>query len=84
MPRDSDIVAVVQDVCNGKHGRYAVATSEAIKGSITFSLDSAWKESELPESGTFIVLNGLRKKKAGWRATSARFLNLSDEKEVKK
>lgn len=73
--------AVVQQVIReGKHGPYAVATSDQIEGSITFSLDSnVWKEDEHPRNGYEVILNDVRKKRAGWRAHSARFVRLTDE-----
>ncbi len=75
------IKAVVQKVVKkAKHGPYAVATSEGVKGSITFSLgEGIWKEKSLPERGYVVLLNDLRKKRAGWRAEQARFLRPADE-----
>lgn len=82
-----EIKAVVQKVVSeGKHGPFAVATSETVEGSITFSLNkSVWHESDLPKEGTMVMLSGLRKKRAGWRAMSGRFYQPSDEQtETKK
>lgn len=77
-----EIRAIVQKVVTeGEHGPYAVATSKEVEGSVTFSLESSvWQEPDLPESGTEVVLSELRKKRAGWRAMSARFFKPSDEK----
>jgi hypothetical protein len=62
---------------NGKHGPYAVATSEKLN--FTFSLDEGvWGEEDWPEEGTYVVLSRVSKK-AGWRAGKARFLQPSDE-----
>ena len=78
---DSRIKAVVQDVIQkGKHGPYAVASTEGVKGTITFSLtEPVWKEKDWPEPGHQVVLADLRKKSAGWRAQEGRFLRPSDE-----
>lgn len=75
------VTAIVQDVVRrGRHGPYAVATSDKIGGSITFSLDSnVWQEQAVPEPGTHVYLTDLRKKRAGWRALSGRFTRPSDE-----
>lgn len=45
-----EIRAVVQKVVSGgDHGPFAVATSESIDGSITFSLEpTVWQEDEWP------------------------------------
>lgn len=77
------IKAVVQKtVSNGRHGPYAVATSDEMTGSITFSLDPpVWQEDDVPESGVSVLLSDLRKKRAGWRALSGRFLRPSDEQQ---
>lgn len=76
-----EIKSVVQKVVSrGKHGPFAVATSETVEGSITFSLDkSVWHESDLPKEGVMVMLSDLRKKRAGWRAMSGRFYQPSDE-----
>ena len=51
---------------NGRHGAYAVARSATI-GPITFLLcQPVWQEDIWPESGTFVMLSGLMKKRAGW------------------
>lgn len=64
---------------NGPHGAYAVARSKEL-GSVTFSLISpVWREKDLPEPGVFVILKGIRKKRAGWRAHSGRFFKPSDE-----
>lgn len=73
-------VATVEVIREGPHGPYAVTTSREFEGSITFSLEkSVWKENALPEKGSFVVLDDLRRKRQGWRAHSARFYRHSDE-----
>ena len=61
-----EIKAVIQKVISeGDHGPFAVATSESIDGSITFSLElTVWQEDEWPEQGVIVVLGNLRKKRA--------------------
>ncbi|MSU54417.1 MAG: hypothetical protein EXS48_01065 [Candidatus Staskawiczbacteria bacterium] len=81
--------AIVQAVIkNGDHGPYAKATSDQLAKeigakqtiAITFSLDEkTWKEDEWPETGTYVVLSKVRKKRAGWRAQIGRFFKPSDE-----
>jgi hypothetical protein len=62
--------AVVQSIVpKGKHGPFAIATFEGLKGSVTFSLEpTVWKEAEWPEEGMYVFLANLRQKRAGWRA----------------
>jgi len=76
-----DYRAVVQKiVSNGKHGPFAVAGSEEL-GSVTFSLSATvWKGEQWPETGTYVVLSQVMKKRAGWRANHGRLLKPSDEK----
>lgn len=72
--------AIVQSVQNGRHGRYAVATSSEVEGSITFTLDSTvWQEKDEPERGMSVILSDLRKKRAGWRAMSGRYFRPGDQ-----
>lgn len=79
---ENAIQAIVQGVVDGRHGPYAVATSEGIRGSITFSLEEAvWEEEMRPEKGSVVLLAELQKKRGGWRAMRARFLRPSDEDE---
>ena len=75
------IKAVVQKIVReGKHGPFAVATSDQLEGSVTFSLEpTVWKEEEWPEEGMMVSLGDLRQKRAGWRAKTGRFFRLSDE-----
>ena len=75
------IKAIVQKVIReGKHGPFAVATSDQIDGSVTFSLEpTAWKEDDWPEEGMAVRLGKLRQKRAGWRAKEGRFWKPSDE-----
>lgn len=78
--------AVVQAVADGKHGPYAIAEVEGLgekpppfDGSLTFSIsECVWSENVWPTAGEVVVLSQLRKKKAGWRAMKARFLQPSD------
>jgi hypothetical protein len=64
----------------GRHGPFAVATSDQLKGSVTFSLEpTVWKEDDWPEQGVVVILGKLRQKRAGWRAKEGRFLKPSDE-----
>lgn len=80
MEKPDEYRAVVQQIIEGKHGLYAVATSNQITESITFSLDSnVWQEKEYPQNGYEVVLSDIRKKRAGWRAHSARFVRPTDE-----
>lgn len=73
--------AVVQKVIrDGKHGPFAVATSEQLEGSVTFSLEpTVWREQDWPEEGMMVFLGELRRKRAGWRAKTGRFWKPSDE-----
>jgi len=76
------VVAVVQDVVNGKHGIYVVTTSDEINGSITFSLrKEVWQEKENPKAGDCVVLLELHKRRRGWRASKARFFTLKNKRE---
>lgn len=79
--RKLTIKAIVQKVIpKGRHGPFAVATSEKIEGSVTFSLEpTVWTGDEWPEEGSVVLLDKLRQKRAGWRAKSGRFFELSDE-----
>jgi hypothetical protein len=75
-------IAIVQKIHpDGRHGPYAKATCEALPGmTITFLLASpVWSEKRFPEEGNYVVLSGLTKKRAGWRADFGRFLEPSDE-----
>ena len=72
--------AVVQAVIQGPHGPYVVATAKNLYGSVTFALArDVWQDSGVPEPGAEVVLTDLRRKQAGWRAYSARFLRPADE-----
>ena len=75
------IKAVVQKVIReGKHGPFAVATSNQLEGSVTLSLEpTVWMEKEWPEEGMIVFLGELRQKRAGWRAKHGRFWKPSDE-----
>ncbi|MDO8516958.1 MAG: hypothetical protein Q7S33_02430 [Nanoarchaeota archaeon] len=78
--------AIVQSIIPvGEHGPYVVTTLDPnsdrlISGSITFSLSSdVWKEKRWPTPGTFVMLNYLSRKPAGWRAEQARLYTPEDE-----
>ena len=72
--KGEEVVAVVQGIVAGNHGRYVVAISNDIEDSITFSLGKEiWQERDDPEPGIYVVLSELRKKRSGWRAYKARF-----------
>jgi hypothetical protein len=73
--------AVVQKIVEeGNHGAFAVATSDAVQGSTTFSLEpTVWQEQSHPEPGEIVLLGKLRLKRAGWRAKEGRYFNPSDE-----
>lgn len=61
---------------------YAVAYVAGRPDPVTFSLDTdrkVWKEEELPQTGTMVILGDLRKNDHGWRAFFARFLRPEDE-----
>lgn len=78
--------AVIQAVAEGKHGPYAIAEVEGLgiapppfDGSLTFSIsECVWSEKVWPSAGEVVVLSQLRKKRSGWRAMKARFLQPSD------
>lgn len=82
----NELKAIIQKIVpDGKHGSpFAVATSEELLGSITFSLDpDVWKEKTIPQNGTFVCLSDIQLKRAGWRALNARFWRPSDEQAKK-
>jgi len=81
MSNEEKYYAVVEKIIHGRHGPFAVARCEELTGgSVTFSLTTdVWKESDWPESGMFVVLTEVRKKRAGWRAKHGRYLKPSDE-----
>jgi hypothetical protein len=75
-------VAIVQKIRpDGRHGPYAKATCDTLPGiTITFLLaPPVWNEKRYPDEGNYVVLSGLTKKRAGWRADFGRFLEPSDE-----
>jgi len=79
-----DIVkAIVQKViAQGPKGPYAVATSEALEGSVTISLEpTVWQEKDWPEAGNVVLLSKIRQKRAGWRAKAGRYYLPSDEQQ---
>jgi len=80
------IKAVVERVFpGGNHGPFAVASSSAISGSVTFSLEpTVWQEEKWPEEGAVVYLTKLIKKRAGWRSKKGRHWLLSDEQTAEK
>ena len=79
------VIAIVRDVFepDESHGPYAVAMSDEVKDSITFSLrQSVWQERDLPSKGVYVVLSDLRRCEDGWRVMSGRFLQPADEQPV--
>jgi hypothetical protein len=80
MADQNDYRAIVEKIySHGPHGPYAVTSCDKL-GSVTFSLDAVvWQESDRPEPGTYVILSQVRKKRAGWRAQKARFLEPADE-----
>ena len=79
MTSDQGYKAVVEKILDGKHEPYAVASCNEL-GSITFSLNpKVWEEKDMPELGMYVMLSDVRKKRAGWRAYSARFMRPCDE-----
>ena len=83
---DNQHTATVEKViANGKHGGYIVCSSSQLEGSITLSLSlNAWIESEPPQQGSIVVLIGIFKKRAGWRASKGRLFRPSDESSIQK
>lgn len=84
-----ELQALIINVVDGKHGFYAV-TVASFNGEeiyLTFSLQKEVLEEEIsfaPEvlsqlPGTHVVLSNIIKKRKGWRALHARFLNLSED-----
>lgn len=80
MSENREYVVVVEKIINdGKHGPYAVARCDDL-GAVTFSLGKdVWDEERNPERGIFVVVSDVIKKRAGWRAMSARFVRPTDQ-----
>ncbi len=76
--------AIVEKIISdGRHGPYAVARSEKLSGSVTFSLDpKVWQGDDWPVPGTCVMLLQVRKKRAGWFANQARFVEPEDEQQL--
>jgi hypothetical protein len=71
--------AVEKVVPAGRYGPYAVVRDSEL-GAITLSLSPpVWNENANPEPGTYVVLSQIRKRRAGWRAMSGRFMKPSDQ-----
>jgi len=76
------IKAIVHRIIDGKHGLFVVVHCDHVYGSVTFSLNpDVWLEKVLPDLGSVVRLFDLRQKRAGWRATTARFWVPEDEAE---
>ena len=84
MSSEEEYRGVVEKVISrGRHGPYAVACVSGV-GLVTFALtDEVWGEKRWPDPGTLVVLSDIRKKRAGWRAESGRFVRPSDEQQQK-
>ena len=81
MPAGSISAIVGSVIPGGPHGPFAFASSESVEGSITFSLKGTiWTEDEFPIPGDQVILESLRKRRAGWRAGKARFFSPPDQK----
>lgn len=74
--KDKIYLAVVQEIDSGRYGRYAIARSDELEGSITFSLSdkSVWEEEAEPEPGSRVELTDVRSMAGGWRAHKAKFV----------
>lgn len=72
-------IAKVENVVKDTKTPYAVTDVEGV-GKITFSLHSPIWDEKIPiKKGQFVVLSGLVKSDAGWRANKARFMKPEDE-----
>ena len=82
MDEEKVLGVVARVVRKGKHGPYAIsyAKNSAIREAlVTFSLAvPCWVESTIPERGVLVVLTDITKKRAGWRAGSARYVRVAD------
>jgi hypothetical protein len=73
------VEGIVTSIKEGPHGSYFLVDCEGL-GIVTVSLEKGvWQEKSWPERGITVVLSDIRKKRAGWRAYSARFLRPSDK-----
>ena len=86
---DKIYLGIVDSITSsGRHGPYATAmvdhpdivTLDNPKGFVTFSLEpTVWQEEDWPETGTYVVLWTIIRKRKGWRAKKGRYLKPSDE-----
>lgn len=78
---DREFEAVVEKIVReGPHGPFVIASNGEL-GSVTFSLDQdVWLEEDWPEPGTYVVLCKIRRKRAGWRAQQAWFVEPAESK----
>lgn len=75
-----NLTATVTSLRSGRFGPFAIASSDMVDGSVTFSLrQPVWDETRDPEPGDTVYLSTLRRTKAGWRALRGRFLKPADE-----
>lgn len=83
---EKGVKAVVEKVVLvGPHGPYAIATTKALAGSVTFSLErNVWQGQDYPEPGEIVFLSKLREKRQGWRAKEGRYWKPSDEQTAEK
>ena len=76
MPEETYRAFVGRIVPNGRHGPFFFANSDLL-GRVTCSLGE--DREEWPELGTEVVLTGVFKKRAGWRAKNWRHVRPSEE-----
>lgn len=72
--------ATVTSIISG-NSPYAVAESQDVPDSVTFSLGTTrnvWSEDNPPTVGSEVILTDVRKVRKKWRAYSARFCRPSD------
>ena len=66
------VEATVLDIITGDS--YVVTLAEGMTETITFSLNSdVWQESEMPTSGSLVILQNIRPYRGGLRAHHAKF-----------
>ena len=74
------ITATVTSLRRGRNGPFAIAVSDAMTGSITFSLKPpVWAERREPHPGDIVRLTDLRQKASGWRAMAGAFSSPKDD-----
>ncbi len=79
LPKSEYVAVVGSIVAHGKHGAYAVSHCKQVDGAVTFGLNTpVWMECDWPEPGMEVLVTELRKKRAGWRAMKARYVQPED------